>query len=155
MKECFKCKISKSHDLFHRHSASKDGLSTYCKACTRVMKKEEYNRNRESYLIRSRNTHKNNPLRGRARNLVTNFGMTIQMYEDMLLKQEGKCAICGSTESNNVRTSNFCVDHCHETGNIRGLLCHNCNMHLGYAKDNVSILEKSIAYLEKFKSLGS
>ena len=65
-------------------------------------------------------------------------------YDFILEKQEGKCAICGASD-------NFgrylCVDHSHETGKIRGLLCNPCNQALGLLKDNVGILNNAIDYL--------
>lgn len=72
------------------------------------------------------------------------FGMTQQDYDDILHNQRGVCKICGVTPSIVKRLS---VDHCHETGIVRGLLCGACNPALGMMRDNVSILQSAIAYL--------
>ena len=62
-------------------------------------------------------------------------------------KQEGRCAICNTHEDIIGRTLH--IDHCHVTGNVRQLLCGNCNTGLGMFKDNKQNLNKAIQYLEK------
>ena len=68
------------------------------------------------------------------------YGITQQDYERMYYEQNGKCAICGKEKK-------LVVDHDHQTGRIRGLLCHRCNSHLGYINDSPDILLKTISYL--------
>lgn len=65
--------------------------------------------------------------------------------------QGGKCAICGSSDPGKRGTSRLCVDHCHATGKVRGLLCGWCNKMLGLARDNIETLENAIKYLEAWK----
>jgi len=69
----------------------------------------------------------------------------------MLELQNGVCAICGQVESDvNHKTQEvrgMAVDHCHDSGKIRGLLCRSCNTLLGNAKDNIDILKRAIDYL--------
>ena len=70
-------------------------------------------------------------------------------YNAMLAKQDGKCAICGKgfdLSSKNERTP-VCIDHCHKTGEFRGLLCRYCNQGLGHFKDDPQLLAAAIAYL--------
>lgn len=74
------------------------------------------------------------------------YGMSIAEREAMLIMQDGKCAICEATEPGN--RGGWVVDHCHESGNVRGMLCHHCNLALGNVKDNTAILRKMISYLE-------
>lgn len=71
------------------------------------------------------------------------YGITLAAYEAMLVSQGGVCAICGGTD-----TINLAVDHCHATGQIRGLLCRKCNALLGQATDDPAILANAIKYLE-------
>ena len=78
-------------------------------------------------------------------NLKRNYGITLEIYNFLLEKQEGKCAVCG-IENNGHRT--FAVDHNHKTEKIRGLLCTNCNTGIGLMKDNIEILSKAITYLQ-------
>jgi len=72
------------------------------------------------------------------------YGITEEDYCNMWNDQEGLCAICGSDDNSGKR---FSVDHCHDTGKVRGLLCDPCNWMLGQAKDNTNTLAKAIKYL--------
>lgn len=81
--------------------------------------------------------------------LMRNFGISEKIYDEMLEKQNYSCAICGSKESGDKRTSRLAVDHCHEKGHVRGLLCGSCNKALGIFKDSKEILKSAIRYLEK------
>ena len=82
--------------------------------------------------------------------LKYNFGITLDDYHQLLDEQNGKCAICGIDQKD--ASKMFAVDHNHETGQIRGLLCLYCNRMLGDAKDNIESLRKAIEYLEKWSS---
>lgn len=85
-------------------------------------------------------------------NLRLSFGITPEDYYKMFYKQNGLCAICGKPESAKRRgkTVRLAVDHDHETNIIRGLLCTKCNLMIGYAKDNITILASAIRYLEDY-----
>jgi 5-methylcytosine-specific restriction endonuclease McrA len=79
-------------------------------------------------------------------NLKSNYGISVEEYENLLAKQNGKCAICG-----NLFVKTPYVDHDHITGKVRGLLCHQCNSGLGYFKDNLELLNKAVNYLRIWK----
>jgi hypothetical protein len=89
----------------------------------------------------------------KGKDLLRDFGITIKQYNEMNIQQCGLCSICGKQETaidtriNDVRA--LAVDHNHETGKVRGLLCTNCNMMLGSAQDSIDILKSAITYLEK------
>ena len=73
----------------------------------------------------------------RAARIKYRYGITAEDYERLNTVQGGKCAICGQPPGDNVRAhwgGKLCVDHCHETGKIRDLLCNDCNLAVGYAK---------------------
>lgn len=74
------------------------------------------------------------------------YGITIEKYEEFLLKQNSVCAICSKPETIKGKTS-LSVDHCHITNKVRGLLCDSCNKGLGNFKDNPQLLEKAKIYL--------
>ena len=78
--------------------------------------------------------------------LWTAYRMTVEDFDKLLLEQNGLCAIC--LEQMHLPY----VDHCHSTGTIRGLLCHNCNTVLGHAKDNPTILVNAAKYLSAIVS---
>jgi hypothetical protein len=79
------------------------------------------------------------------------YGITENQYRNMLKTQKDKCSICqseGFLMGPNHKVK-LVVDHCHETGNVRELLCHNCNRGLGLFQDNEASLNKAIEYLKK------
>lgn len=78
--------------------------------------------------------------------LRRSFGITLEVYEMLLKAQCGVCAICGKTCKTGKRLG---VDHDHETGAIRGLLCLRCDTALGQVDDNIDTLKKMIAYLTR------
>lgn len=86
-----------------------------------------------------------------SRYLQRAYGITTQDYRCIHTEQNGKCAICGgegfvmNTERHKAK---LVVDHDHATGQIRGLLCHNCNRALGLFHDNTETLEAAIRYLK-------
>ena len=83
-------------------------------------------------------------------NLKKKYGIDLEIYKNMLLEQKGVCKICGLPETAIIRgrIAALAVDHCHETGKVRGLLCMNCNRMLGNAKDSTANLLNAIKYLE-------
>lgn len=71
------------------------------------------------------------------------YGITLEDYERRLIEQDGKCAICKQPPGKNVRAhwgGKLCVDHCHDTGKVRGLLCNDCNLAVGYGKTEQVLL---------------
>lgn len=89
----------------------------------------------------------------RKENTLRRYGITESDYKKMLEKQKGCCAICGNKESAASYNSKngpqrLSIDHCHETGKVRGLLCFNCNRALGYFKDSTQIIQKALSYLD-------
>lgn len=78
--------------------------------------------------------------------LKCRYGISLEDYKLRLEVQEHTCAICG-TDNPGGRAKRFCVDHNHETGEFRGLLCHSCNRALGLFKDSPTILSAALEYL--------
>ncbi|WP_224790320.1 endonuclease VII domain-containing protein [Pseudomonas fluorescens] len=73
------------------------------------------------------------------------YGMTLECFNKLLVKQGGGCAICGK----HANPKGYClaVDHCHESGRIRGILCTNCNRGLGLFRDSTDLIKRAIEYL--------
>lgn len=78
--------------------------------------------------------------------LKAKYGITPEQKDEILKSQNYRCAICKSTDFG---SKNWCVDHDHYTGEIRGLLCNGCNTGLGHFKENVRVLSTAILYLRK------
>jgi hypothetical protein len=130
-KVCFKCKEEKLLDKFYVAKTSKDGFQSNCKVCQ---------------LHYTKTYQKENPHQVRKWKLKAKYQLNPEHYEQMLKAQNGRCAICKTTDPGG-RHNRWNIDHCHTTNKVRGLLCHCCNFGLGYFKDNQIILKQSIAYL--------
>lgn len=151
LKECFDCGQALPFDSFTSDVRSEEakkwdhgatGLSTYCRDCQRVMR-NKYKEERPWW---------HNYVTWKSR-IKANYGITDEDYCRMWVEQEGKCKICGTSDYGKSsgkfgrECGVFCVDHCHETGNVRGLLCQDCNRGLGCFSDDVTALQRAIDYL--------
>jgi hypothetical protein len=76
------------------------------------------------------------------------FGITFEIYNSMLSSQGGVCMICHKSNEKYKRA--LCVDHDHETGDVRALLCNDCNLGIGYFKDDPALMRIAMEYLERF-----
>lgn len=136
-KECIKCGKIKYLARFNVHKTASDGHRNVCKKC-----QARY----------ASNHHKKTKIALRNHNLGK-FGLTQDDYLQMLKDQDGKCMICGTDQPHpSPRFKNFAVDHDHETGKNRALLCHYCNTGLGHFKDDPDLIRKAIDYLKSFKT---
>ena len=102
-----------------------------CKACDRKAKRER---------------DKRNPDRRANKHLINKYGITLKQKQQMIIDQGCKCKICPKPISPAEHSKSH-VDHCHETGHIRGVLCHNCNRGIGYLQHNPAILVSASQYL--------
>lgn len=132
-----------------RHGKPYEWVKRICRACEIAdrIKYRRKNRVRENAARRSAAS----PALYRERNLKRLYGLTIEVYEAMLLEQGGVCAICkvGAVEFHRSgRIIPLTVDHSHENGRLRGLLCGSCNRGLGDFRDRPDLLKAAAAYLE-------
>jgi hypothetical protein len=81
----------------------------------------------------------------RSKELVRTYGITVEEYEFLAVLQEDRCAICGSIDP----ARQLSVDHDHQTGKVRGLLCGNCNVGIGMFQDDPYRLDAAAAYLRR------
>jgi hypothetical protein len=79
--------------------------------------------------------------------LQKKFGISLEDYEAMLAAQNFRCAIC-ETDVPKGR-GRWHVDHCHDTGRVRGLLCYGCNVGIGHLKDSPDVISRALTYLTK------
>lgn len=123
-KTCTRCRVTKPVKEFARRKASRDGLQFCCIDCLR-----------DKYWTRI-------------------YGLTASQYEDLLAYQNGVCAICLEPETTNDprtgRPRKLAVDHCHKTGEVRGLLCLRCNSAIGKLADDSDRLRRAAKYLDDF-----
>jgi hypothetical protein len=105
-------------------------------------------RNLEKLRTYRREYMRDSPERKR-KEVLRKYGLSIADYDAMLAAQGGKCLICGRPEwkTDNVKTRMLAVDHDHETGQVRGLLCGRCNTSIGQFDDDPELLIRAAEYL--------
>ena len=146
MKTCVCCKTEKSSSEFYREPRVIDGLTARCKQCTKENAGNSYGRRKKDVLERRKNQY--DAQKEKDRTLRAKYGITLKDWQRMFREQGECCAICKS-KSPNHGSGQFVVDHDHEFGNIRGILCGKCNVMLGQANDDHGILFDAAMYLIK------
>lgn len=128
MKTCTDCGvvIDKTNEV-----RSGRGVKSRCRTCHNIWRRET----RDPQVTRNQQ-------------YKTRYGITLDDYDSMYAEQGGVCAICG-TDSPGSRFNHFHVDHDHDTGKVRQLLCEACNTGLGKFRDNPLLLRLAASYLEK------
>jgi len=159
MKRCKVCGVTKALDDFYKATGAQDGHRSECKACNLARKKLWYSENREAVIAKVKewqatNRDRHNAYQREYRrtrgpamregHLRRTFGLSQANYDDLLPKQGGGCRICGRKPGKVA----LHVDHDHETGEIRGLLCVSCNNALGQFHDDPRLLARAIEYVD-------
>jgi len=126
LKRCPDCGESKPLDQFPKNRNSRDGRHPYCKPCHNARGRES----KQRLYGGSRHYH-----------LKRRYGIGADDFDRLVAEQGGVCAICGRPDPEH-------VDHSHDTGAVRGILCFNCNGGLGQFRDAVDALRAAVAYLE-------
>lgn len=150
-KKCNKCNTKKSIYLFGLDKSKKDKHRTICKDCTRLYSeenkelKQQYRAKMKSHRVEyNRKYRVNNRDRQKDTTLKRIYGITIQVYNALLEAQGYTCAICRkSCQSGRA----LAVDHNHNTGKVRGLLCQKCNVAIGLLGDDFTLLTNAANYL--------
>jgi len=131
-KKCSKCRKIKPHSEFAKTKDKPSGIVSHCKSCVRSKNKKLW----EDGAIRDTVYRRK-------------YDISLKQYDSLLELQKGLCKICGTKDPKGHGSKNgrFFVDHCHETGMVRGLLCHHCNIGIGTFGDDPGKLAKAIEYL--------
>lgn len=137
-KRCSKCQTEKPIDEFHRDKNRADGLACWCKDCVK----------RYSSSLRGKQTHmrakkKNQKKHGKKYRLRHNYSITPGEHESMYARQNGCCGICGQQ----VKYEDVQTDHDHATGKVRGLLCHRCNLMVGYVENTPELVSPILRWI--------
>ena len=163
-KICSTCKIEKSVSEFYRRKDRPSGYTSQCKRCIAKSKKKsniKYSQKRLEYQRKYNIEHKKDKSeydkrrrklpKVRYRMLSEQTGIDAEeldsIYNELFSKQEGRCSICGIHQCQ--LEKRLAIDHNHYTGQIRELLCRECNLGISNFKEDVQILKSSIRYLLK------
>lgn len=154
LKFCNGCEEWRSKGEFNKDNKSKDGLSYRCRSCRKKYRREDEVKARTSVYNKKYADKKPDLMKAKDRknSLKRFWNMTVEQFEEMKAAQGETCALCPKTESNPHKA--LCIDRCHETGKIRGLLCDNHNRAMGLFKDSIEDMEKAINYLKSYRSVG-
>lgn len=163
-KVCRRCSEIRPLTEYHRDKQKRDGLRPYCKGCEKyrhqvyhlkrdapkqqAYARDYYQRNREERMAKQKSRWQSLPIeerreRGRRYRHKALYGLTPEEYIQMLVNQDGLCAICRIPHDEILR-----VDHDHANGKVRGLLCDQCNKGLGLFADDTNRLEAASRYVK-------
>ena len=143
-KICTLCKYPKTLDAFYKDRSKLEGLTSRCRECLKSAeaKRLEDPKHRKSTNARKRKYQKSSKGRRYNRNFKfeRRYGITLEQYEAKAALQSGLCVICNED-------SKLVLDHCHESGEVRGLICGRCNLGLGHFQDDPDRLVRAASYL--------
>ena len=144
-KYCSSCKTMQPVSNYHRNKSKPDCKDSWCKTCRAAVDAKSYERRRDRQIAAAKEWKRVNPDKYRDYLLRKTFGITLLDYNRMFDAQGGVCAICSSPPGR----LRLAVDHCHDTLEVRGLLCVKCNTAIGMLKHDLKIIAAASAYLSK------
>ena len=131
-KVCSECGMEKDIDEFYIRNKNKPYRHSKCKVCVRARVKSQ-----------------RDPIRAMDKWYRWKYGITLQEYNEMSTLQNHQCSICGKKmDVDGTQDKRLHVDHCHDTGKVRGLICKCCNVGLGEMKHDPQILLSAVEYLK-------
>lgn len=146
-KRCSRCDEEKLLEHFPKNRKCLGGVTSTYRNCTNE-RQERWRRKAYEEREDFRGRRKLSQERQRAKK----YGISLEELENLKERSNGVCEICGSKPSGNGGSSNSLhVDHCHDSGKVRGLLCGRCNIVIGQVEENPHLLVDMIAYMHKHK----
>ncbi|RSM66611.1 hypothetical protein DMH03_05775 [Amycolatopsis sp. WAC 01376] len=136
IKVCARCGTPKVLSEYYRRASSRDGRRGVCATCTRRAAAIRHQATRDA---------------ARNRRYVARYGITAADVDELRAAQRYRCALCGRHEDR--LPLGLMVDHDHQSGTVRALLCHSCNAGLGHFRESPQILHAALAYLARADEL--
>lgn len=136
---------------FSTDKRASTGLQSKCKSCCNKAALDRYYKYRDQYRDRAKIRYANNPGRVKEQNLKRWYGINLSQYNEMLVKQDNKCAICSTSFAKKTSKWSACLDHDHRTGKVRDILCSRCNSTLGYLEDSAELTTAIADYIQRHK----
>jgi len=139
-KRCPRCGETKTAAHFAKDGKSRDGLYSHCRDCHSIIGKQRYEQDRA---------------KSRQRSITRRYGLSSEAYDSLWDSQNGRCAICDKVlmvrllSGRGVARDAPVIDHDHDTGRVRGILCNPCNTGIGGLQHDPAILARAIRYLEE------
>lgn len=147
-KVCPGCNKKKRLTDYQKDRCTRLGVQVYCRTCQRKKCKAYYHADKKRANERQRDWRMANPDRfkiiQRRRHLKLKYGMSLEDFQHLVVRQHGLCKICGRLPDQR----GLVVDHNHETGEVRGLLCNSCNSAIGHFQEDVGRMRAAVAYLQ-------
>lgn len=139
MKFCATCRTSKPQEEYYRGKRGKAAgrLNPRCKQCCSSIAGAWFRNNRERHNAKQREYNANNKATVRLHRVKSIYGLSKEAYAAMAKV----CAVCGGTKGQ------LCIDHSHQSGRVRGILCGQCNKGMGQFRDKPSLLLSAVRYL--------
>ncbi len=162
MKYCKRCQKTLAEELFYTDKTKKDGLSSRCKDCVRAESRASHHnpknpsgrkKRRDTWVTRNKEKimdyqrvyrakhrekvriYNRNYMRIKSqKHRLDKYGIDDATFISMMERQKGSCGMCARIFGEGIAPQ---IDHCHKTGKVRGLLCLNCNIRLGYFESEV------------------
>jgi hypothetical protein len=156
MRICNKCGIPKLFKIYHKSKKSPLGRSNTCPSCRTIQSRERRNKNPLKYselnkLARKKYRNRN-PILSRFYYFKKKYHLNKENFvseiQSKLIEQNYCCAICGIKKE----FKKLWIDHNHDTGQIRGLLCMSCNTALGFLREDEYLINSLLKYLIKWRN---
>lgn len=146
-------KICKKHGELQKVHAKLDGKYYKCRLCMYERTRTYEKNNPEKIRLAKNKRYSNNSSKYRKLSIVRKKNITVSQYDQMILDQDNKCAICKRKETRirkgELKPRPLCIDHDHKTGKLRQLLCWSCNAGLGFFQENIEYFESAISYIRR------
>ena len=156
MRTCYKCRKDKKEAEFHKNKSMSGGIAYMCKSCRKRYETQERDKKQwakyvkgwrgkqgQDFFEKEKIVNRNNKIRRK-------YNITQDQYEAMSAEQDNVCLICGRTEWGTCKGTivRLAIDHDHNTGTVRGLLCRRCNTAIGLMEEDIGLLMSMIEYIE-------